>query len=589
MLIELSVRDLALIEAVCVELGPGLNVVTGETGAGKSLFVGALEMLLGLAPRGGAAQWVRRGAEEARVEGRVSVEDPALCERVEAVLRQECPEIHAAWSAERNHQENSAGIELVLGRTLSREGRTRAHVDQRPVPLRVLRAIAPLLLEIHGQNEHQRLLLPAEQRRLVDEFGGLGPQLTAYRSLRETWRELVSKQQRSEQAAAERRDRLDLLRYQASELSEAQLRPGERDGLVEERGLLRSAGDLARDLGGLVDILTGEERALLDRLKAGEHTLVRWADLTPRLAGALEDLRAAQVHVEEVSASLHSVLDGIEDDPARLEAAEERLSELERLEAKYRCGADDLPALAADFEREIEELEAEEHDAGRIGEDLAQARATLAAAAERLAQRRQALAPRLSKAVETTLKSLGLPQAKLTVAFAARAGDDEQRFGPSGDHDLELLLAANPGEEPGPLSRIASGGEAARIMLALATVLGRAEAGRTLVFDEIDAGVGGRLGPEVGAHLLGLSERHQVLCVTHLPAIAAAATRHFLVAKETKARRTRTAFRLLDANQRVGEVAAMIAGDGEAKTARAEARRLLRGSPKADASSRTGA
>lgn len=572
MLTELSVRDLALIEAVTVELGAGLNVVTGETGAGKSLFVGALEMLLGLAPKGGAAQWVRKGAKEARVEGRILVSDPKLRTRLEHVLVAECPEIHADWCAEHG---DAGEIELVLGRTLTTEGRTRAHVEQRPVPLRVLKAIAPLLLEIHGQNEHQRLLVPAEQRRLVDAFGGLDEELALYRTARESWRALLAKSRRVEEEAAERRDRLDLLRYQVAEIQDAEVHPGECAELQEERGLLRGAGDLARDVGGLVDMLTGEEQAILDRLRGGEHTLERWAELGPRLASALEDLRSAQVHVEEVSAALASVLDEIEDDPARLEAAEGRLEELERLEHKYRRPADELPELAEELEREIAELEDDETSAGRLSEDLARSRKTLESAAKSLTKRRRALAPRLCKAVEKTLASLGLSKAKLAVCLTQRGDDDEQRFGPDGDYDVELLLAANPGEEPGPLAKVASGGEAARVMLALATVLGRAEAGRTLVFDEVDAGVGGRLGPEVGAHLHRLAERHQVLCVTHLPAIAATADRHLRVQKQTKGKRTRTAFSPLDGDERVGEVAAMIAGDAEARTARAEAKRLL--------------
>ncbi|MFT5690184.1 MAG: DNA repair protein RecN (Recombination protein N), partial [Planctomycetota bacterium] len=275
MLIELSVRDLALIEAVTVELTPGLNVVTGETGAGKSLFVGALEMLLGLAPKGGAAQWVRKGAKQARVEGRLVISDAEMRARLERALQKECPEILESW---REEQGSSDECELVIGRTLTKEGRTRAHLDQRPVPLRALRAVAPLMLEIHGQNDHQRLLLPGEQRRLVDDFGGLGKSVDSYRAAREVWRVLLAKSKRAEEEEAERRDRLDLLRYQASELFEARLVPGEGADLREERALLRSAGDLGGDLGGMLQAFSGEEGAMLDRLKSADHSLEKWSE-----------------------------------------------------------------------------------------------------------------------------------------------------------------------------------------------------------------------------------------------------------------------------------------------------------------------
>ncbi|MEW6073641.1 MAG: DNA repair protein RecN [Planctomycetota bacterium] len=571
MLTELSIRDLALIEAVDLTLGEGLNVLTGETGAGKTLLVGAIELLLGETPRGGAAQWVRREAKEARVEGRVIVDDPEVLARVAGALAADLPDLAAEWEEGRARGE----AELILGRTLAPDGRTRAHVNHHPVTLRALRAVAPAAIEIHGQNEHQRLLDPAEQERLLDAFGRLDEPLARYREARAAWRALVAERERLAAEREARRDRLELARFQRDELAGAELERGEHARLADERGMLRGAGELRNDLGRLAEGLVAADDAVASRLGAARRTLERWRAILPRLAGPLEELEAAAVHVEEVGAALASLLAGVEDDPARLELVEERLAELERLERKYGGGEEGLLATLAAREAEIGALEAEEESLASLDDRLAAARAELESAAETLAKKRRALAPRLAKAVGEALGALGLAQARFALDLAPRDGDDAARFAPGGSERVEFLLAANPGEDPRPLRHVASGGEAARIMLALRTVLSAADRGRTLVFDEIDAGVGGRLGPEVGAHLRRLAAHHQVLCVTHLPGIAARAHHHLRTVKEVRGGRTRTTVEILPADARVAEIADMIAGGAAHATARAEAARLL--------------
>jgi DNA repair protein RecN (Recombination protein N) len=576
MLIELSVRDLALIEALEVELGPGLNVLTGETGAGKSLLVASLELLLGETPRGGAAQWVRKGADEARVEGRFELPGEDTCSAVLALLRAEAPALADEVAA----RLEDGPLELILGRTLSRAGRTRAHVDQRPVPLRTLRALAPLVLEIHGQNDHQRLLDPAEQLALLDAHGGLQRDVLRYREARDGWRDLSERLARLDAEAAERRDRLDLLRFQHGELTSAELSEGEHARLREERELLRGAADLRSELGGWAVQLVESDDALVDRLRAAVHAVERWRERLPSLEAPLEDLRSAEIHAGEAAAALASLVDGVTDDPARLEVVEERLAELERLEAKY--GRDDvgLLALVGELETSLAELEAEDASHEKLGEEIAAALATLEEAAAGLGQARARVVPALVDGVLRTLASLGLEKARFDVHAAAREGEPEARFGPRGGEDVEFLLAANPGEEPAPLRRVASGGEAARIMLALRTELQPKDveaSARTLVFDEIDSGVGGRLGPEVGEHLRRLARSAQVLCVTHIPAIAASADLHLCTTKTVRGGRTRTSIVPLSGEERVAEVADMIAGGSAHETARAEARRLLVG------------
>ncbi len=574
MLTELVIRDLALIESAEVELSAGLNALTGETGAGKSLFVGALELLCGATPRGGAASWVRRDAAQARVEGRFQLSDPAVQERVQVCLREELPELlEEVATAETEPTELP---ELILGRTLGRDGKTRAHVNQRPVPLRSLGKLAALVLEIHGQNDHQRLLEPAEQARLFDAFGGLEPLLADYVRHRAAWLGKLEQLANHEARADEHRERLELLRFQRAELREARLSAGEHVALLEERELLRGAGELRSQLGAIVHALLESDGAALDRVKSAGRTLERWSERLPRLAGALESLRSAEVHLAEAGALVSTLLDGIADDPARLEAVEARLAELETLARKYRTSEAELGGVLERVERELEGLEGSGHDASELAREVEQEKAALEVLARELAQQRRAAAPKLEQAIRASLEALGLGNARFEVSLKPRAGSDDQRFGPAGIEDLEFLLAANPGEPCLALARVASFGEAARIMLALRAVLSAGDRGRTLVFDEIDSGVGGRLGPEVGAALRALGAHHQILCVTHLPAIAAVAARHLTISKEVQAGRTRTTISVLEGEARVAEVADMIAGGADEQTARAEARRLLR-------------
>jgi len=589
MLSELVIRDLALIESAAVELSPGLNAVTGETGAGKSLFVGALELLRGETPRGGAASWIRRDAAQARVEGRFQVADPGVVERVRACLRAELPALLEELEVEHADGARSAGepapLELILGRTLGRDGKTKAHVNQRPVPLRALGKLAALVLEIHGQNDHQRLLDPLEQLHLFDAYAKLEPLLGEYQRLRTQWLEKRDELAHWNERAEARRERLELLRFQRSELREARLVPGEHATLLEERELLRGAGALRTELGGLVQALLEDDGAALGRMQAARRVLERWSERLPRLAGALESVASAEVHLSEAGSAPTSLLDGVEDDPSRLETVEARLAELEGLARRYRVAESELGDVLASVERELGELEGLGTSADALAEEVAEARAELASFARELARKRRAAAPKLEKAIRASLAGLGLGNARFEVGLRPRAEDatsaqdgdaaDELRFGPHGTEDLEFLLAANPGEPCLPLARVASYGEAARIMLGLRAVLSAGDRGRTLVFDEIDSGVGGRLGPEVGGALRALGAHHQILCVTHLPAIAAVATRHLAIAKEVRAGRTRTGISELTGDARVSEVADMIAGGADEKTARAEARRLL--------------
>jgi DNA repair protein RecN (Recombination protein N) len=592
MLVELSIQKLALIEESSLSFGPGLNVITGETGAGKSLLVGALELLLGQRPRPGL---VRAGARQLVVEGRFVLPRDSADRRVFTWLEKHLPQVTDEWRDGEADDER----ELILGRTVAREGKSRAHVNHRPVTQKLLRDLAARLFEIHGQNEHQRLFEPSEQLRLLDLFGGLERELRDYRETRAVWLGLVDRFEKLERERKERRDRLDEVRSALAELDGARLDTAERRELVVERDLLRHAGSLKEKLGALVDEVSESESALLDRARRAERLLEQWSAEIEALKAPHGELAAAVVHLDEAARVLRTLAGRIELDPQRLESVEARLAEFERLERKYARGCDDLIALATELRATLAVLEADEQNLEQVGAQIAGARAKLLGAGYALRRDRKNAAGKLKKAVQHTLKDLGLPHAAFDVRLGQRASDegeleenepehgvdtigainaiesDRGRFGERGMDRIEFLLAANPGEGLARLRDVASGGETARIMLALRSALVGADKDRTLVFDEIDAGVGGRLGPAIGEHLRRIGKQHQVLCVTHLPAIAAIASRHLRAAKSVHGGRTKTAVIELSGDARVEEIADMIAGGAAHETARAEARRLI--------------
>jgi DNA repair protein RecN (Recombination protein N) len=576
MLTELVIENLALFQRASLSFGPGLNVITGETGAGKSLLIDALELLLGERPR---ASIVRRGADEARVEGRFVLSKAASDAReIRAFFAENLPATLEDWDQGGADDER----ELILSRALAQSGKTRAWVNHRPVTQRLLKELAGLLVEIHGQNEHQRLLETSEQTRLLDAFGGLEDALAHYRDARARWLELVEETATFERASRERSDRVDLLRFQARELSEARLSVEEHGDLERERERLRHANDLARDVGGSLEELAGEDGGALQAVKHASRVIESFEGKVSDLAPHAEELRQAILHLDEAVGGLERFLSRVEPSPERLEQVEERLYLLETLQKKYRTDVAGLLERQSEIERDLAALDARETSLEQLSTRCATARRELVSLASELTKKRRAVVARLRKAVHASLADLGLERASFEARISARGandsgadGGDARRFALDGADSVEFVLAANPGEEAQPLRHVASGGETARIMLALRTALAVRQAIPTLVFDEVDSGVGGRLGPKVGEHLRALSDRHQVLCVTHLPAIAALAHRHFKVVKRVTGGRTQTLVEELSGDGRVEEVADMIAGGAAHATARAEARRLL--------------
>lgn len=564
-LLELRVENLAIFEQAAVSFGQGLNVLTGETGAGKSLLVDALVLALGGRADGAA---VRAGAEVARVEAAFAVSSgsPALAAAREAGLAGEGDDV------------------LVLTREVQRGGRTLARVNGRPVALGTLRSLGRHLADVSGQHEFQRLFRPSDHLDLLDavaggEVAGLRGEVAG---LARRLRGILHRRAELAGSEAQRLQRLDLLRFQVSEIDEAAPRPDEDEELhgrlqvLENTGRLREA--VARALEAIGGGEAGEEGAR-DALARAVAALGEAAALDARLreeAGALE---GSLWQVEEAVRGLRRYVNGLAFDPEERRALADRLDLLNRLKRKYGPSLRDVLAYRDRAAGELASLAGAGEELAALAEDEARTREMLAAAAERLSRARAAAARAVEEAVERELADLALEGAHFAVRVEGR--DDPEglevagrrlAWDETGVDAVEFLFSANPGEPLQPLARVASGGEASRLLLALGGLL--ASGDRTLVFDEVDAGIGGRAARSVAVRLARLARRCQVLCVTHLATVAALADRHVLVAKEERHGRTVAAAHALPAEERARELERLLAG-GSGDAARAHARELL--------------
>jgi DNA repair protein RecN (Recombination protein N) len=582
----LIIQDFAIIEHLHLQFGSGFNVLTGETGAGKSIIIDAVGLLLG---GRGEVDFVRTGADRAIIEGVFALEEEAAS-LIDPLL--------AAEGLEADEPRT-----LVLGREIRREGRNVCRVNGRAVALKVLHEIGEHLVDIHGQTEHLSLLRVREHVNLLDRFGELWPlreQVAGQvRALRAVRRELANLRRDERELAR----RLDLLQYQVNEIETARLEPGEEEELLQERNRLANAEQLREvtDEAYLALYEGAEEQAsAVDLLQGVVRSLAGLTRLDPSTADLRTVAETASYQLEDLARSLNDYRDNIEFNPRRLDQVETRLALIHNLQRKYGDSIDDVLAFAERARHEletierseerIEELESEETDLlreiGRLGGELS--------------ERRQAAGDRLAAGIEAELAELSMARARFGVSLMWRDDEegayaqarvpnadpqphfDERRvaFDLTGLDRVEFLVAPNVGEPLKPLVRIASGGETSRLMLALKTVLAQADRTPTLIFDEIDAGIGGRVGSVVGQKLWGLTVsegvevlRHQVLCVTHLPQLASYGDLHLHVRKDIVGDRTVTAVEPLAGESRVQEVAGMLGAITE--RTQASAREML--------------
>jgi DNA repair protein RecN (Recombination protein N) len=557
----LRVRSFAIIDELEVELEPGMNVVTGETGAGKSILIDALQLVLGARAR---PEVVRTGAEQAEIEALFDVGDD--------------PEVRARLE--------QAGIEvedeLVLRRVVQRTGRSRAYVNGSLAPAGQLAELARGLCDISSQHEHHTLVDPHTHLAYLDAFAELAAareEMQAAFARLQGARDALSAQQTS---ANNRVEREDLLRFQIQEIDALGLQPGEEPALKTERERQRHAGRLAAVTGGAEDALYASDEALCARLARIATEIEQAAGLDPALLPLAEQLNAAHTQLEDAARELGSYARGISVDEQRLQELEDRLDAISRLKRKY---GGSLDAVLEHRERAAEELAAldrGEERAMELTQALEREQRAAAELARKLSERRKKAAKKLSDAVSKELGSLSMGDAKVTVEVAQPEGLEHElcvdgaRLSSTGIDRVEFLIAPNRGEDPQPLRKIASGGELSRAMLALKRVLAGVGPAGLYVFDEVDAGVGGAVAEVIGRKLREVAEHHQVLVITHLPQIAVFAQAHYHVSKSAADGRTRSEIRRLRESEQRDEIARMLGGIKITDKTRAAAREMLR-------------
>ena len=594
MLRELHVRNLAVLAEASVTFGEGLNVLSGETGAGKSIVVDSLFLLAGARA---SADLIRGGADALTVSGIFAPEGDGW-RRVlaEAGLAPDAAADPAPDPADRAAAAGAAAAEpaeVLVRREIGHNGRNRVFVNDQPTTLRLLADLAPYLLRIHGQRDEMELLASDLQREWLDASGGEEARRLAARvaEAHAGHARLAERLARLSGDERLRLERIDLLRFQAGEIDAAQPRAGEDEELRREREALRHAEAIARALGTAFSLLLDEEGAAVERLARSQSLLAEIAAWEPPAAGWAAELEEARIRVTELATALSRRLDGLDADPARLDAIEERLSLLERLCRRHGGDLAQVLARRGEMAAELAELEG---DAGNQDELRARAEAALDGyreAALALSAARRGWGDALAARIEAELQDLGLARARLGVRLERRrrAGSalvldgEAVDFGPRGIDQVTLLFAPNPGEEARPLARIASGGELSRLHLALqlaagpAAALPAAASRPTLVFDEIDAGIGGAEAAALGRKLQRLAGGGQILAVTHLPQVASHADVHFRVRKTVAAGRTNVQMEKLAPRSRVEEVARMLGGDKLTPLSLSHAEELIAG------------
>lgn len=550
MLVELRIRDYAVVEDLTLELGPGLNALTGETGAGKSIIVGALSLLLG---ERASASVVRTGAERATVE---AVFDVQGLPGVRDVL-------------DRHGFRLEEGL-LILRREVAAAGRNRAWVGGSPATAGIVGELGTTLVDLHGQHEHQTLLRQRDQRAILDAYGGA--QAVAKRVAEQYARveELRRQLEEREDRLREVESRADFLRFQLSEVDEANLTPGEDAALEAEAGRHEHSEELARGADSVHAALYDGEGAISDRLAAVLQTLERLAAFDAELRPDVERLTEAFHGIEDVGRRVGDYAGSIDHDPERLEEVRSRLDRIFRLKRKYGPELADVLETAQRVRTELGDLDDADHDLERLRGEIRDGDAALRASATELSLARAEAASTLGDAVGDVLPDLGLIGATFDVHLTAH-----ESISAAGAESVEFMVATNRGFAPMALARIASGGELSRVMLALKSILASVDRVPVLVFDEIDAGVGGTVATAVAEKLAAVGQRHQVFVVTHLAQVASRATSHLLVEKGAGEGVTTTSVRSLHGEDRVEEVARMLGGDPESAASREHARELL--------------
>jgi DNA repair protein RecN (Recombination protein N) len=553
-LLHIQIRDFAIIDAAELELASGLTVLTGETGAGKSILVDAL--LLAAGGRAGA-EVVRHGTDRAEVSATFAIaNNPAARE----------------WLAEQSIEHEDGSV--VLRRIVGADGRSRAYVNSQAMPVQALRQLGETLVDIHGQMEYQSLMRRAAQRELLDQSGDYRQLLAAVSDQHRAWSELREQRDRAAASAQDREARLELLRYHLSELKALDLKAGEIEELTAERQRLSQHGRLASGAREILQLLREAEDMNAEHAVSRALTVSRsLAELDGRFVSIAQAIDESLIALREGIESAERYEAALEADPQRQEWVEQRLAAIEAIARKHRVEPAALGTLQTELAAEFQQLDTLEASLEEIEKRLAHLQTQFRTACTKLTAARIAAAKKLSQRIGELMQTLGMPGGVFDIAVRAL---DDGAVNAHGADEIEFLVSANPGQPPRPLAKVASGGELSRISLAIQVAAAQTDALPCLVFDEVDAGVGGGVAEIVGRQLHTLGERAQVLCVTHLPQVASQAHAHVRVTKLTDGKTTRTVLTVLDADERVEEIARMLGGVSVTDKAREHAAEMLR-------------
>ncbi|MCO6509666.1 MAG: DNA repair protein RecN [Aridibacter famidurans] len=565
MLTLLNIRNFALIDDLAVEFGEGLNLLTGETGSGKSIIVDSLAALTGERVY---SELIKEGEDSARIEGvfEIAPSDAFLKELDEGGIEYVKGDL----------------VELIVRRELSASGRNRVFVNDQLVTQGFLKKIGSFLADIHGQGEQTTLFSPANHLEILDTAAGLEKERreTADRfgKLAAVLREL--KELRSDEA--EKLQLLDILRFQADEINRAKPTEGEDERLEEEKKRLNNVGKLSELSEEAEAMLYESDGSIVGSLEKVRERVLKLAEFDSRFGEYEESLETAQAVLEDLAFTVRDFAGSLEFSPERLEEIEDRLAELGNLKRKYGGSVETVLAHLEEAERRLSNIETAEERERELRAKASELRGGYLDSAEDLHKKRKAFAAKFEKTVEKDLAGVALDKARFVVSIerpkneALEADEEGELTAAKGFDRIEFLFSANPGESPKPLAKVASGGEASRLMLILKTAANLKEGRKAAVFDEVDAGIGGRVAEAVGRKLKELSKQQQVLCVTHQPQVASLADQHFLVEKSTDGARTRVSIRKLDDAEQIAEIARMLAGERVSDTAREHAREMLK-------------
>ena len=547
MLFSLYIKNYALIQELSVEFTPGLTIITGETGAGKSILIGALNLVLG---ERASSDLVRSGATKAVIE---AVLKEVHSEKIDTLL---------------NSAEIETTPELILRRELSSGGQSRCFINDTPSTVSLLKQVGDVIIDLHGQHEHQMLLHADTHETLLDDFASTTTEVSTYKAARAELLELQQQQKRLQQEAADIHDKKEIVDFQLNEINSLDLKSGEDETIETEITLLENAEALFSLCTSLSELLYDSEHSIYSAVATALHLVEKLAEIDKRFDIHIEESRTAKSIIDELARFTRTYTSDIDFNPTRLDSLQERQLKLQRICKKYGRTLSGLIDLQNELDRKIALEDNLEEELNRIDQQITLQKADLSRVAETLSVKRQQAAQRLETVIQQQLAELGIPNATFIVSIAHEKQDDgeisieDNNFAAfsSGYDRIEFLISANPGEKPRPLVKVASGGEISRIMLAMKSALAGSDKLPILIFDEIDTGISGRIAEAVGKSLKRLSRLHQIIAITHLPQIAAMADLHLQVQKSQQNDRTVTEVTTLDHASHLQAIAGLISG-----------------------------